>query len=165
MIDIHDIKPLVHMAGNWAGWIGAAGGVILAAVLAWWFFNRRRAQEALLRSRPSPQDQAFDHLDALASEAAIDGKAFYFRLSAILRYYIEQRFGVPAAEMTLEELLPCVHRLPLPVDLAHGLESFSRSAEPIKFAAAAADSARMTADLLFVRSFVQRTASSVKDQF
>jgi hypothetical protein len=159
MIDIHDIKPVLHIAATWFWWISVAAAlIILSLALVWWWFRRRGAmQGAALRHQPAPHEQAFAEIAALGSEKEIDGKAFYFRLSAILRRYIERRFGLPAAEMTVEELLPCLARLPLPVDLAHRFELFSRSAEPIKFAAAAVDPALMRLDLDFARTFVERT--------
>lgn len=159
MTDIHDIQPVLYIAGPWARWMGVIAGLLLLAVLAWWLHRRRgKAREAADRHPPGPADQALALLDAVAREA--DGKTFYFRLSAILRGYIEQRFGIAAAEMTLEELLPCIDRLPLPVDLARRLESLCRTAEPIKFAAAPADPDRMAEDLNFARTFVQRTAAA-----
>jgi hypothetical protein len=163
MTDIHDIKPVLYIAGPWIWWAAVVAGLVLAAVLAWWLYRRRRRGQAPQDHRqPSPQEQACALLEALAAEA-IDGRAYYFRLSAILRRYIEQRYGIPAAEMTLEELLPCIDRLSLPVDLARQLEMFCRAAEPIKFAAALADPTRMAADLNFARSFVRRTAATVEE--
>jgi hypothetical protein len=164
MTDIHDIKPVLHIAGPWIWWAAMVAALVLAAILAWWLYRRRgRVQAPEAHRQPSPQEQACALLEALGSEA-IEGRAYYFRLSTILRRYIEQRFGIPAAEMTLEELLPCIERLPLPVDLARQLEMFCRAAEPIKFAAAPADPERMATDLIFARSFVQRTAATEKSK-
>ena len=47
--------------------------------------------------------EALQMLDALAAEGRLDPKQFYFRLSAVIRRYIERRFDFPAAEMTTEE--------------------------------------------------------------
>jgi hypothetical protein len=159
MTDIHDIKPLLHIAGPWGGWLALVAGLILLAAGIWWLRRRRRASpgKAAAAARPAPHEGALAWLDALEIEAA-GGKVFYFRLSEIIRRYIEERFDIPAAEMTLEELLPAIDRLPLHQDLARRLEGFCRVAEPIKFAAAPADPARMAEDLNFARAFVRRTA-------
>ena len=50
-------------------------------------------------------------LNEIADVQRLNGKTFYFRLSAILRQYVFGRFAVGAPEMTTEEFLPCIHRL------------------------------------------------------
>ena len=96
-------------------------------------------------------------LDALAASGNADSKQFYFDLSAILRRYIERRYEIPASEMTTEELLPRVNRLPLKAELAQLLKAFCRGADPIKFAGVCAEQNRMAQDLSFARDFVRQT--------
>jgi hypothetical protein len=161
MTDIHDIKPLLGVGADW-GWLlwlaltlAAAAAVLL--IWRWWRRRGRPAQEIVVEPLPCPETEALALLDDLAADRSADGKQFYFRLSGILRRYLERRFAIPAAEMTLEELLPQVARLPLDGDLAEPLKGLCRLAEPIKFADAAADPGRMPADLAFVRDLVHRT--------
>lgn len=165
MTDINDIKPILDIAADWMWWLWGLGGLaLLIAGLAWWW-RRRNPAEAVVTAEPlSPHDEAQARLNALAQAQAMAGKPFYFQLSAILRRYMERRFGLPAAEMTLEELLPAVDRLPLAADLVQPLKSFCQAAEPIKFADVPAEPAGMPRDLAFVRTFVQRTTPAQTDE-
>jgi Domain of unknown function (DUF4381) len=166
MTDIHDIKPILYIPADWGWWVWALIAlVLLAAGLVWWRWRRRHPVQPAVTVEPlSPHDEAYVKLDALAQGEGIAGKLYYFRLSAILRHYMERRFGLPAAEMTLEELLPELACLPLGADLVQPLKSFCRAAELIKFADAPVDSASMARDLAFVRTFVQRTTPPEADE-
>ena len=106
---------------------------------------------------PAPEVEAYALLDDLAAGDHGDLKRFYFRLSAILRHYMERRYGIPAAEMTTEELLPAVGRLDLSLDLTGQVKSFCLRSDPIKFAGAVADAGRVAHELAFVRDFVRQT--------
>ena len=58
---------------------------------------------------PVPADlealEALNHLEEKHLPEAGKGQDFFFQLSAILRRYLERRFGVRAAEQTSEEFL------------------------------------------------------------
>jgi hypothetical protein len=162
MTDIHDIKPALSMGADLAWLLWVAGGLAMLAlgVLAWWLWQRQRPSSAgAAAPAPAipPEVVAFEELDALAAFAETDPKRFYFELSAVLRRYIESRYGFPAAEMTTEELLPRLDRLPLEPELAAPLKAFCREADPIKFAGAAAAMERRLKDLAFARDFIRRT--------
>jgi hypothetical protein len=165
MTDIHDIKPVLDMAGHWPWiWIvlGAAAALLLAA-LGWWLWKRRKRPEkttAAGATALSPDAEALAALDALCAQTGVAPRKFYFRLSAILRRYIERRYRIPAAEMTSEELLPRMDRLQLDRRLAEAFRTFCRETDPIKFAGAAAHRDQVDRDLAFCRDFVRRTAVS-----
>ena len=59
----------------------------------------------------SPEDRANAFLKDLEKLMAINGKEFYFKLSAVFRGYIQDRYGIDALEMTSEELIPNIKRL------------------------------------------------------
>ena len=161
MTDIRDIKPALSMGPDlhWLYWALAALAVLVLAVLVWRLWRRRKKPPVMEPAAPPipAETEAYELLDALAAEGGLDPKQFYFRLSAILRRYIERRFEVPAAEMTTEELLPTVDRLPLGPQLSQPLKAFCRAADPIKFAGAGADVHHMAQDMAFVRNFVRTT--------
>lgn len=167
MQDIHDIKPALAPGADlqWVLWAAAALIVIALAALAWWWWRKRRLGPQVEAPVPElpPHTLALAQLDELAGSDCLEGKLFYFRLSAILRGYMEKMYAFPAAEMTTEELMPRIGRLPLSPDLAGLLQAFCRATDPVKFAGAPADTGRMAADLAFVRRFVHETTSRVHE--
>lgn len=162
MTDIHDIKPperpLPGLDWRYVALAGIAA-VTLLAVLFWMRQQSKRQKAAAAVPGLSPTQQALKELEDLRDVGRFDGREFYFRLSAILREYIRGRFGIDAPEMTVEELLPRIRELDLPTDLQGKLRAFFRSAEPIKFAAAATVERRMEADHAFAVAFVRETGS------
>ena len=163
MTDIHDIKPALPMGMDLPMWVWMAGALILiiAVLGAWWWFRRRTAGHGASLPPPmvAPDVEALGQLDALAADTTVDCKVFYFRLSAIVRRYLERRFDIPAVEMTTEELLPAVSRLGLPLDVGQSFKDFCRAADPIKFAGAAVHRKRMVQDLAFARNLVARATA------
>ncbi len=161
MTDIHDIKPLLSMGPDlkWLYWILGALALAGLALLAWHLWRRRKKPEPSMPAPPpaAPHVEACQALDALAAQTGISGKQFYFKLSAILRRYLERRYGFPAAEMTTEELLPRIDGLLLDADLFPALKDFCQSADPIKFAGADASSNQMHDHMTMARRFIQRT--------
>jgi hypothetical protein len=162
MTDINDIKPIVDLGGDWQWLIYSIGGLVILMgllALAWWLWKRRIKKETILPTAPvmAPDVEAYDALDALAAENGLTPKQFYFRLSAVLRHYMERRYDFPAAEMTTEELMPQVDQLALDVALTQKLKVFCRMVDPIKFAGAAAGQDRLAQDLAFARNFVRQT--------
>lgn len=161
MSDIHDIKPALAVGADLTLWLWVAAGVLVLAALAlaWFLWRRRKRSKSEQADTPEvPADvQALNDLDALAAEGDLDGKAFYFRLSAVLRTYLERRYAFAAAEMTTEELLPVVDRLRWSVEMKSALRDFCRSSDPIKFAEAPARRDRMVADLAYARELVLQT--------
>jgi hypothetical protein len=87
----------------------------------------------------------------------LDGKTFYFRLSAILRQYVFGRFAVGAPEMTTEEFVPCIDRLHIENDLARRLRGLCRAMDPVKFGSETVVEKQMETDLFFAREFVRKT--------
>ncbi len=161
LTDIHDIKPALVIGSDlqWLYWVLAVAGLLILAMVALRLWRKRKKTPGPeLDAAPIPaENEAYQMLDALAAGANADPKQFYFGLSAILRRYIERRYEIPASEMTTEELLPRVNRLPLKAELAQLLKAFCRGADPIKFAGVCAEQNRMAQDLSFARDFVRQT--------
>ena len=62
-------------------------------------------------------------------------KTFYFRLSAIMRYYIEERFGLRAPERTTEEFLAEISNADVfNTGQRNYLKSFLKASDIVKFA-------------------------------
>lgn len=162
--DIRDIKPLVAPAFDprplYLGLASLAGIVLLAAGL-WWALNRPRTPYTV---PPPPADEvalrALDRLWARRDTWAGDWGPFYVDLSAIVRTYIEQRFGVRAPEMTTEEFLAAAGSdARLAAEHRALLGGFLQQADLVKFARARASAADAENAYRRARQFVVETGS------
>lgn len=89
---------------EWA-WYGVIGAVALVAAVALYYWLRR---ERRLRARALPPEAwAHERLAEIEREQLWqrDAREHYYRLSEILRTYIELKFALAAGEMTTEEFL------------------------------------------------------------
>lgn len=161
MSDIHDIKPPEEIGVDLTILYYLIGALtILAIAMAIFFFLKKRGKRLKEKKiiRLSPDEAAYNMLDDLMRDMeATDGKAFYFRLSAILRTYIKGRYNINAPDMTTEELGPNIEQLEIDNVLKKDLKILIYSVEPIKFAGAYAVADKMEKDLLFVRRFIKKT--------
>ena len=110
-LDIHDIAGPVDLPKPPSKAPAIVLSILLALGLAagaWWYW-RHHWQPRQFVPPPRPAHEiAFDELrDLIAEDLPGSGqiKEFYTRLSAILRRYIENRFGVHAPGQTTEEFL------------------------------------------------------------
>ena len=152
-------KPLSALA-----WVVIIGGVILAAALVvlliiWLRRLARRPAPPIL-----PEVWALRELSLLeiASQAeSWQPREFYYRLSEIVRVYIERKFILAAPEMTTEEFLGALarDRGALPYD-AYKLREFLEACDLVKYAAfqARADDGQQA--LGIARAFVDATAAA-----
>jgi hypothetical protein len=170
MTDIHDIKPLtsVFLPGSFPKslWYLMAGlllaGLLVGVYRIWRKKQRPRDISPSEILRP-PEVVAREALAALAAAPEIAAKAYYFRLSAILRAYLSGRFGVDGLEMTTEELLPAVERLGIDRTLKSGIKDFLLFSDPVKFADFSASMSRRNSDLEFVSGFVKQTTPDLTE--
>jgi hypothetical protein len=161
MTDIHDIQPPVSVGIDASWLVPVLLALAAAAILAvgWWFWKKRnkdRAIETIVPELP-PEMTAMQALDAISDVRRLDGKTFYFRLSAILRQYVFGRFAVGAPEMTTEEFMPCIDRMNMDKYLAQQLRSLCRAMDPVKFGGDTVVEKQMETDLFFAREFVRKT--------
>lgn len=141
--DIRDIKPPLAIPRNWllvAVWLFAGAALI---VVAWWLYRRflrgREATEpatSLAPPRP-PHEIAFEALDALANSDLLergDVKQYHIEISEIIRTYLEGRYGIPAMEMTSEDVLWELQRDQLRETVYDRLSEFFVRCDLVKFA-------------------------------
>jgi hypothetical protein len=163
MTDIHDIKPLETPAADWSLLVYILGAVLILAVIgaAIYYWKKHRNRKRAPAEIPIlPHEAALRLLDAIADVESMDGKAFYFSLSNILRTYIQARYNINALEMTTEELLPRIDVLNLGREMHQELKDLIRSTDPVKFAGIPAAVIKMREHHYFVRTFVIQTTSS-----
>ena len=162
-----DIAPPVELAWRglpiWA-WIAIAAVLVLAAVafVLWRRARRRRLQ------RPEPSEAA--HLLALAALDRLQSddlitlqhvEEFYVRVSGILRYYIEWRFGLRAPEQTTEEFLDAMLVAGGPIaEYRDLLSAILKHCDLVKFARHQPATDDMHSALQRAREFVEQTADA-----
>ena len=160
-----DIKgPVALPAGRaWTWWVGGglAGAAVFITVAA-------RALRRRGRERPEvvvfPHEWALRQLQALIDERLAERKLvreFYFRLSMIVRQYIERRFDLMAPEWTTQEFMMQVQRSSkLPVEYRAVLADLLQGCDLVKFAQYAPQTDEIEATLTAARDFVERSADS-----
>ena len=165
MTDIHDIQPPVSVGIDSPWLIPVLLGLAAATILAvgWWSWKKHKKDRAIetIVPVPPPEMTAMQALDQIADVRRLDGKTFYFRLSAILRQYVFGRFTVGAPEMTTEEFIPCIDRLNMDKTLALRLKGLCRAMDPVKFGSQPPVEKQMETDLMFAREFVRKTTQQI----
>lgn len=126
-------RPRSYAIAAWAA--GAVAAVLIAAMMVRWYRRRRREADVV---RIPPHQWAMMELERLLAEDLIGRGAvteFYYRLNAILRQYVELRFGLAAAEQTSEEFLRALQDDPrLPLEHKPALRGFIAACDPVKYA-------------------------------
>lgn len=144
-----------------AALIGGAAGLVGGAMALYLALRRWGA-----RPPPPlpPEVLALRELDSLVVEewwAAGRVKEYYYRLTEIVRVYIERKFGLAAPEMTTEEFLRTLsrHQVSLSYDRQQ-LAEFLLACDLVKYAAAAPSHEDAAAARTAARVFVSTTAAA-----
>lgn len=165
-----DVKGPVALpwprAYAWLVWTLAAIAVAATAgaLLRRWML-RRGAAEAPARPIVVPAHVwALAELDILAAEALVERgrlQEFYYRINAIVRGYIERRFGLMAGEQTSEEFVRAMRKSPLLAPTHKDvLGRFVASCDPVKYARQIPDASEVEWVQATARDFVLETAES-----
>lgn len=159
--DIRGLKPLERPASE-TPWLWIAGGGVLAAVLValLLLWLRRRTNEPAAPPRPA-HEVALERLDALARLDRTDPETvhrLHFELSEVVRIYVEARFGLNATDLTTEEIVVALPRLPgLEGDTACRLRRFLVDTDRVKFADHRPAETEIDAAFERARAFVEAT--------
>lgn len=153
LLDIVPVRPPWLRYLPWG--LGVLGLLLAAAALRWWLKRRRRHREtAALREPPDLwATREIQRLEAQRSFEKGRVKEFYFRLSEILRRYLEAIRGFPAAESTVEEIARYVQDEP-----DRQLLTLLRQADLVKFADAAPTAAQKDDEVQAALAYVRATA-------
>jgi len=157
---LRPLKGLYNFRSWW--WVWVLTGVAAAALLYWlWTLRKRKDAASAERAVPllSPEDEAAAALTELEIEPVNEEtiRDYYFRLSNILRRYIERRHDIPALEMTTSELLSGFRKLNLPVSATLICREFQDNADLVKFAKLMPSPEEVPADVARVRAFIDLT--------
>lgn len=174
-------RPLT--AWEWAAIVsGALAALAIAAGLTWWIMKW------LNRPTPPipPEVWALQQLNHLSVEGELAaGRDAYYRVSEIVRAYIERKFSLAASEMTTEEFLRAisVERLSAAIQRPHApagpvvpqallilrrdlptLREFLEACDLIKYAALPASEGQFQHVIGVARNFVERSAAEIARQ-
>lgn len=144
-------------------WLYAGLGIALLAALAFgvWYWQKHRKVETWTPPALKPWQVANNRLDELASRRLPQQgrfEPFYVDSSAILRYYIEDRFHLHAPERTTPEFLEEAGRAGVLSETQQGfLEKFLRHCDRVKFARYEPGFEEMETSYAAVRGFVLET--------
>lgn len=127
--DIRDVKGPIEIPVNMKMWliIGIAGA-LMGMGTAIYFFLKNRKKKMVVVILPDPWDVAYKELSTLNQTDLIEKglfKEYFSRLSDIMRKYFEAQLNIKAPEMTTEEFLIVLARLPTQQLAAHN-EALSR---------------------------------------
>lgn len=137
--DILDIKPLEPIKNGLSHiYLFTGIGILLLAIagIGIWLYLRKRRKEDAGKKVP-PDETALRDMDALMASGYLktgDYRSFYFRLSELLRAYMEARFSFPAQESTTEELIPMIEKLGLTRSQKDTVRMLARWEDLVKFA-------------------------------
>jgi len=158
------LLPPMPLLKPWQ-WAAVAGAVLAAAAAV--FGLARLVRRRLRRPAPPvlPEIWALRALEELAAQDWFVDPRFrdyYYRLTEIVRCYIERKFGLAAPEMTTEEFFAHLQRgrLTLPYD-AERLHTFLTACDLVKYAALRPRREDADAALRTARAFIHATAANV----
>ncbi len=144
--------------------LGVLAAIVAIALGARWWRRRGKEQAVKLQMarRIIPHQWALAELEKLAAEDLI-GKGriqeFYYRINALLRRYIELRFGLMAGEQTSEEFIRTLQFSAM-FDAHHKevLQRFVSACDPVKYARHRPESDEIDWVQATAREFVIETA-------
>lgn len=149
---IMDIVPITPPWLKYLPWI--IGIILIAAVIGGiiWWKKRKQKLEEFINIKP-PHVIAEEEIQKLQSARLFEKgqyKEFYFRLSEIIRRYLEKTKNFPAAEFTTEEI---ARRLKSEID--RKILPFLRQADLVKFAETVPTQARKEEDVISAISYIK----------
>jgi len=137
-LEIKDISPPFAFPSNRRVILVVFASVVLIGVILYMVLSRRRKGERVAPQLPA-HEIAFRRLESLLSSGLLEQnryREFTEEVSDILRYYIEDRFGLRAPERTTEEFLEeSQGNLEIDNDKRDMLKEFLSYCDLVKFAA------------------------------
>jgi hypothetical protein len=124
-------------------WIIGILGFLAILGLALWYFLRRQRKSSPVpvfeKPKIPPYKTAIEHLEELRHKKLWQNghvKTYYSEMTDIVRVYIQNQFGVPAVEMTTDEILIGIKPLQINDEAVNKLKHCLQLADLVKFAKA-----------------------------
>ncbi len=158
-VRMRGIKDMIVVPFPW-GYLGIFLLVAIFLFLGVGIFLKKKDKEELSSPVRPYWEVAQERISKLSRSALIElghYKQFYYELTEILRYYIQNRYGIPALEMTNTEFLDALRQLELEDSIRSALRELVERSGPIKYAGFGLDSeSQARSDLELVRSILVR---------
>jgi hypothetical protein len=144
-------------------WVSIGGWcVVFGMGMLMVYLKKKRIPEIIRLFKPA-HEIAYDRLRRLVAEDLVESgqvKAFYERISTILRHYIEDRFQLRAPERTTEEFLQELGSSPvLPDSDKQDLANFLTHCDLVKFAKHEPTQEQIQTTFDLVKGFIEKTKS------
>jgi hypothetical protein len=164
-VDIQALKGQFEApTANWLWW-AISGALLIAAIVAYWLYRRRKQpEEKAAEPAIPPWEIAVHSLQILRNEvdpAGDGGRVWYFRLSEILRRYLDGRYGWESIDETSTEILRRLPEAPFNGEHRERVREFLQLADQVRYAKMAAKIGRPDIDWDWVRDFVEGTTPRI----
>ena len=164
--DIRDVKGPLGIPLGAGRILLVLLATILIPVLAYLIYRRLARREVeegkrgpIIPARP-PHEVALEALDRLEASPLLERgevKEFHIQVSEILRIYVEDRFHVPALEMTTVDIIRGLERVGVEHSVRTGFVDFLQPCDMVKFAKARPDAQASLGVLALGRRLVEDT--------
>lgn len=163
-----DIRPVYGVLApedipraGWIGWVTAALLLILIIAGIIYYTLRRRVPEAEVIVPLPPWVEALQAWQSLVSHDYIERgmyHEYYYKLSQILRHYLNRRFGISAEEKTTEELTEMLKSHPeWQAHAGHLLDQFIMESDWVKFAKGRPPNEHIKNATMLIHDFIVKT--------
>ena len=163
---LKDIKEPIDIPFDYWFWSLVAAAVILLVVAAWllYYFIKKHREKGYLFSPPPPprpaHEIALEELEKLFASDLLQKKlfkAFFSRLSEIMRIYLEGRYFIAALEKTTAEIMKELNRQEQNEEGRNMLEQLLTLSDLVKFAKYLPEDAEISRSKTQAMDFVNQT--------
>jgi len=159
---VQGIIPLKPVWLKYLPWIAVPAGILLSAAGLFWWSRRIRGSRAYGIHQDPPHVRAKKQIDTLEAEGLFEKgyvKEFYFRLSEIIRRYLEELRGFPALEYTTQEIAVRVDN-----EKDRSLIPLLRRIDLVKFSDVIPSQAVKEEEIRMAVSYIQETGNIIDVQ-
>lgn len=140
--DVKDIKEPIKIPLDWKTlliWILV--GLVILGLIIWriQYYRKKKAlrEGAVVTIRREPHEEAFNSLKELEAKKLWQKgfiKQYHTEITAVIRKYFEERFSIPALELTTSELMQKLDQSRETSEISQITNDFLNNADMVKFA-------------------------------
>ena len=149
-------------------WISILALAIILVGIAFYFIRKRKksSQDGTIEESVDPYEEALLAIEELQGrKLKLEPKPFVFRLSEILRIYVQKRFQMPAMELTGEEFIVEIASNPFfSRNYEDLLRDFVDQGDRVKYSKEATETSQINLLLDSALFFVKDTNKRIEDQ-